>query len=101
MDQRFEGTPLAELKVDGKSVVRTAVSNDWGSQLLWEVRRDGQVVSTANARLSEVFTLPESTPGSYEVVLQMWKYDGYEKTPDGEFTKSKYVEVSNKVVVTV
>jgi hypothetical protein len=101
MDQRFEGTPKAELQVDGKTVVRTSVSNDWGSQLLWEVRRDGQVVSTANARLSDAFTLPETNPGSYEVVLQMWQYDGYEKKPDGEFTKSKFVEVSNKVVVTV
>ena len=100
MDQRFEGTPKAELRVDGKTVLRTPVSNDWGSQLLWEVRRDGQVVSTANARLGDAFTLPEA-PGSYEIVLQMWKYDGYEKKPDGEFTKSKFVEVSNKVVVTI
>ena len=101
MDQRFEGTPKAELKFDGKTVVRTPVSNDWGSQLLWEVRRDGQVVSTANARLSDSFTLPDTNPGAYEVVLQMWKYDGYEKKPDGEFTKSKFVEVSNKVTLIV
>ena len=101
MDQRFEGTPKAELRVEGQTVLRTAVVNDWGSQLLWEVRRYGQVVSTANARLSDSLPLPELNPGQYEVVLQMWKYDGYEKKPDGEFTKSKFVEVSNKVVVTI
>lgn len=101
MDQRFEGTPKAELWVEGKTILRGHVSNDWGSQLVWEVRRDGQVVSTSNARLSDAFLLSEATPGQYEVVLQMWKYDGYEKSADGQFTKSKFVEVSNKVTVVV
>ena len=36
-------------------------------------------------------------PHSREVVLQMFKYDGYAKDKDGNFTQSKFVEVSNKV----
>ena len=41
------------------------------------------------------------TPHSREVVLQMFKYDGYAKDKDGNFTQSKFVEVSNKVGYTI
>ncbi len=43
----------------------------------------------------------DTTPGQYEVVLQMFKYEGYAKDPAGNFTKSKLVEASNKVSYTV
>ena len=36
-----------------------------------------------------------------EVVLQMFKYDGYAKDKDGNFTQSKFVEVSNKVAYAI
>ena len=36
-------------------------------------------------------------PHSRKVVLQMFKYDGYAKDKDGNFTQSKFVDVSNKV----
>jgi hypothetical protein len=101
MDQRFEGTPSTEIRVEGRTVFRGHVANDWGSQLVWEVRRNGQMVSQSNARLSDSFSLAETTPGQYEVLLQMFKYEGYEKTPDGQYTKSKFVEVSNKVTLTI
>ena len=42
-----------------------------------------------------------STQHSREVALQMFKYEGYAKDPAGSFTKSKFVEVSNKVGYTV
>ena len=97
MDQRFEGTPQAEIRLEGRKVVRGDVANDWGSQLVWELRRNGQVVASVPARANDSFQIEDSTPGQYEVVLQMFKYDGYEKDKDGKFTKSKFVEVSNKV----
>ncbi len=37
MDQRFEGTPQAEIRVEGRKLTRGDVSHDWGSQLVWEV----------------------------------------------------------------
>ncbi len=43
----------------------------------------------------------DTTPGQYEGVLQMFKYEGYAKDPTGKFTKSKLGEVSNKVSYTV
>ena len=49
MDQRFEGTPQAEIRLEGRKLVRGDVANDWGSQLLWEIRRNGQVVATAES----------------------------------------------------
>ncbi len=101
MDQRFEGTPKAEIKVEGRKVVRTDVTNDWGSHLVWEIRRNGTVVATAPARVSNVYEITDPTPGQYEIVLQMFQYEGYEKDKDGKYTKSKFVEVSNKVTCTV
>lgn len=101
MDQRFEGLPKAEIKVEGRKILRGHVSNDWGSQLIWEVRRGGEVVATVSARASDSYEITDQTPGQYQVVLQMFQYEGYEKDKDGKYTKSKFVEVSNKVVCTV
>ena len=50
MDQVFEGTPKAEIRLEGRKVIRGDVTNDWGSRLQWEVRRDGQVIATPPAR---------------------------------------------------
>jgi len=101
MDQRFEGTPKADLRLEGRTVVRSAVTNDWGSQLLWEIRKDGQVVGTAPARVSESYELTEKTPGQYDVVLRIFKYDGYAKDPAGKFTKSQFIDISDKVTISV
>lgn len=101
MEQKYDGTPRAEIRLEGRRVHRTDVTNDWGLLLQWEVRRDGKVIATSNARLSDHLELTDTTPGKYEVVLQMWKYVNYKKNPQGEFTDSKFVEVSNKVTLTV
>lgn len=101
MDQKFEGTPKASLRVEGRTVIRTPVSNDWGSQLLWQVTRNGEPVARANARTGESYTLADAAPGQYEVVLQIFKYENYTKDAAGKFTVSKFVDVSDKVTVTV
>ena len=101
MDQRFEGIPKAEIKVEGRKISRSSVANDWGSQLAWEVRRGGEVVAQVAARASDTYEITDPTPGQYEVVLQMFQYEGYEKDTNGKYTKSKFVDVSNKVVCTV
>jgi hypothetical protein len=97
MDQKFEGAPRAEIKLEGRRVIRGEVSNDWGSRLQWEVRHNGKVVATANARIDAGYQHPDTTPGTYEIVLQMWKYVDYRKKPDGEFIASQFIDVSNKV----
>jgi hypothetical protein len=97
MEQKFDGTPRADVRLEGRKVVRGEVSNDWGSLLQWVVRKNGQVVATVPARASLTYEHADTTPGSYEVVLQMWKYVNYAKDGKGEFTASKFVDVSNKV----
>jgi len=92
MDQVFEGTPKAMIKLDGHKVTRAAVTNDWGSRLQWKISRDGKVVATAPARAEVSYELADKTPGTYEVVLEMWKYEGYRVKEHGQF-----VEISNKV----
>jgi len=96
MEQKFEGTPQAEIRVDGRRVTRSAVTNDWGALLQWQISRDGKVVATPPARAETSYEHADATPGQYEVVLQMWKYIDYKKTPDGEFVNSKFVDISNK-----
>ncbi len=101
MEQKYEGTPHAEIRLEGRRMVRGDVTNDWGLRLQWVVSRDGKVVGTANARPDSSYEHADTTPGQYEVVLQMWKYVDYRKTPDGQFVNSKYVDVSNKVSYTI
>lgn len=101
MEQKFEGSPRAEIRLEGRRVIRGEVVNDWGSRLQWEVRRNGQVVATAAARAEPHYEHPDTTPGKYEIVLQMWKYVNYAKDAKGEFTQSKFVEISNKVSYTI
>jgi hypothetical protein len=101
MDQKFEGTPKAELRVEGQKVVRTDVVNDWGLRLQWKVTRDGKVVATPSARGDYEYAPADLAPGKYEVVLQMWKYVNYKKNAQREFVDSKYVDVSNTVTLTV
>src|SRR5262245_24192646 len=98
MEQKYEGSnPRAEIRLEGRKVFRGEVTNDWGLLLQWEVRRDGKMIATAPARAETSFEHADTTPGTYEIVLQMWKYVNYQKKPDGEFVNSKFVEISNKV----
>jgi hypothetical protein len=101
MDQKFEGEPKAEIRLEGRRVIRGDVVNDWGSRLQWEIRRDGAVVATPPARVSESLEIIDDAAGTYEVVLQMWHYVNYQKNGQGEFVTSKFVDVSNKVSFTV
>lgn len=94
MEQKFDGSPKAEIRLDGRRFVRGEVANDWGLQLRWVVRQNGKVVATAAARAETTFEPSGLTAGSYEVVLQMWKYVDYKKTPDGEFVNSKFIDIS-------
>jgi hypothetical protein len=65
------------------------------------IRRNSQVAATVPARANHSDEHADTPPGQYEVVLQMFKYEGYAKDSAGNFTKSKLVEVSNKVGYTV
>ena len=101
MEQKFEKLPHADIRLEGRRVVRTDVTNDWGLRLQWEVRRDGNVIATPLARAETTYEHTEAIPGRYEIVLQMWKYVDYKKGPDGEFVNSRFVEISNKVSYTI
>ena len=97
MEQKFDGTPKAEIRLEGRKVFRGEVTHDWGSRLQWVISRDGKVLATPPARVDVSYEHPDMTPGTYEIVLQMWKYINYKKNAEGEFTDSKFVEISNKV----
>jgi hypothetical protein len=97
MEQKYEGNPRAEIRLEGRRVIRSEVTNDWGLRLQWEIRRDGKVIATPSARADASYEHADSSPGTYEIVLQMWKYVDYRKKPNGEFINSKFVTISNKV----
>ncbi len=96
MDQKFEGDPKAEIRLEGQKLIRSDVTHDWGLRLQWQIKRDGKVIATPPARADASYEHPEKTPGKYEVVLQMWKYVNYKKK-DGEFIESKFIDISNAV----
>ncbi len=101
MEQKFDGTPKAELRLKDRKVIRTIVMNDWGLQLRWVVKKDGKEVATVPARADDSYEHPDKTPGTYTIVLQSWKYVNYAKDAKGEFTMSKFVEISNVVTYTI
>ncbi len=101
MEQKFEGNPHADIRLEGRKVIRGDVLNDWGSLLQWSVRKNGKPVATVPARADQTYQHPDATPGKYEIVLQMWKYVNYAKDKKGEFTVSKFIDVSNKVTYTI
>jgi hypothetical protein len=92
MDQVFEGTPKAEITLQGRKVSRGEVSNDWGTRIQWKVRRDGKDVATVPARADTTYEHADKTPGTYEIVLEMWRYEGYKNKDHGTF-----IAISNKV----
>lgn len=96
MDQKFEGTPKSEIKLDGRKITRGVVTNDWGLRLQWQIKRDGKVIASPPARADLSYEHADKTPGKYEVVLQMWKYVNYRKK-NGEFIDSKFIDISNTV----
>jgi hypothetical protein len=55
------------------------------------------VIATAPARADATYEHTDATPGQYTVVLQTWKYVNYAKDAAGEFTVSKFVDISNVV----
>jgi hypothetical protein len=59
------------------------------------------VVATPAARHEPAYEHPDATPGTYEIVLQMWKYVDYKKDAQGEFVNSKFIEISNRVSYTI
>jgi hypothetical protein len=97
MEQRFDGSPRAEIRLDGRKVIRGDVTNDWGLRLQWEIKRDGRVIATPAARASLEYEHADTAPGNYEITLQMWKYVNYMKNPAGEFTASRFIDISDKV----
>jgi hypothetical protein len=101
MDQKLEGTPKATLQLEGHTVTRSDVSNDWGTRLQWKISRDGKEVATVGAGIVPTFEHADTTPGKYEVVLQQFQYVNYLKDKDGKFTQSKYIEISAPVSYTI
>lgn len=100
MEQKFEGTPQAEIRLEGRKLIRSEVTNDWGLRVQWLIKRDGQVIANPNARADLTYEHPDQTPGKYEIVLQMWKYLNYRKK-EGEYVDSKFIDISNSVSYTI
>lgn len=99
MEQRFDVNrpPQASIRLEGRRLIRSDVTNDWGLRLQWEIRRNGQVIATVNARTDTAYEHPDTAAGEYSVVLQMWHYVNYNKNPQGEFTASRFINISNVV----
>ena len=49
MDQKLEGTPKATLRLEGRKIIRSEVTNNWGTRLQWKISRDGKEIATVFA----------------------------------------------------
>ena len=58
MEQKYEALPKAEIRLEGRKVIRGDVSGDWGLRLQWEVKHNGKVVATPAARACTATPLP-------------------------------------------
>lgn len=104
MDQVFEGTPKAEISLDGRRVTRSDITNDWGSRIQWVVKKDDKVVATVAARAEASYEHPDKTQGRYEIVLQQFKYVNFKKDgkgPDANYTESKFIAISEPVTYSI
>ena len=101
MDQKLEGTPKATLRLEGRKVIRSEVTNNWGTRLQWKISRDGKEIATPVAGPELTFEPAEKAPGKYEIVLQQFQYVNYNKDKDGKFTASKYLDISEPVTFTI
>ena len=101
MDQKLEGTPKATLQLNGRAVTRSEVTDDWGTRLQWQIKRDGKEIATTKAGLDLTYEHPDTAPGKYEVVLQQFYYVNYKKDTSGKFTESKYINISDPVSYTI
>ena len=93
MDQKLEGTPSVEIKLEGRTVLRSEVQNNWGTRLQWRLLKEGKEIATGPVGPDSAFDLPDLQQGRYQVVVQQFHYVNYKKTPDGKFTDSKYVDI--------
>lgn len=84
--------PRAEIQLEGRTVSRGRIIDDYGNRVHWKVLRDGVEIATQEARSQESYRVEADIPGTYEVVLETWKHEGYQSRGLG-----KYVEISNKV----
>ena len=101
MEQKYDGTPKPENRLERPRVTRSHVVNDFALMLRWVVTRDGKEIATVPARAESSYEHADKTPGKYEIVLQSWKYVNYLKDGKGEFTKSQFVAISNVVKYTI
>jgi len=88
--------PQATINLDGRRLTRSEVSNDWGPvPAMGDQSGNGQVVRHPSMpRTGLSYEHADTAPGNYEVVLQMWRYVNYAKNPQGEFTASRFIDVS-------
>jgi hypothetical protein len=71
MDQKLEGTPSVEIKLEGRTVVRSEVQNNWGTRLQWRLLKEGKEIATGSLGPDPAFDLPELQQGSYQVAVSL------------------------------
>ena len=88
-------------RLNGQGMIFMPAAGFYGNAGTGSLSTSWQVIATPNARPEFSYEHADATPGTYEIVLQMWKYIDYRKNPDGEFVNSRFIDVSNKVTYTI
>jgi hypothetical protein len=83
--------PLATLSLTGETISRTELVDDPGFRLQYAFKKDGKPLSVAEARSQSSLAIPDRTPGTYTVVLELF-YPAYK---GGTQQKGEFKPVSN------
>src|SRR5262249_15085834 len=86
LDAKRDLKPRGTLTLANGKVKRSVVTDDSGFRLQFHFQKDGKTIATLDARADATVALPQTTPGTYSVVLELFHpaYKGG-KAQKGEF----------------
>jgi hypothetical protein len=102
-DAKVDDAPKAIVKLEGRTVTRSRISNDTGTRLVWRVireyvdektRQPAKAELEIDARPAPDYTHPEAAPGKYTITLELFltarsgrNKDGYHTAADPRTSK--------------
>lgn len=89
--------PAATLRLEGDKISRGALKDDPGFRLQYSFKKEGKPLTTVEARSNSTLEIPDKTPGTYTVVLEVF----YPTYKTGNDQKGQFKPVSNELTYQV
>lgn len=86
--------PAAALTFEGTKIQRSALKDDPGFRLQYTFKKDGKPLKSLEARGAESVDLPDQSPGTYSVTLELF-HPSYKS---GSVQKGQFRQASNELI---